>query len=250
MNKLSYWLIVPLLAFSVLTGVERESGGEATIQKQESTSLSATIDHSPPDASAEQQPRRSLALKKVVRSLAKSAMQQPAAKQVTRPQMLVRQAQNARQETTARRIRPFGARSAPREHRLTVQPKFASGAGLGTDALSTIAEFTNTAGATISEYTIGDTIILTITSTDTVYMELYVDDGDTLFDEFNDLWFDAEDKGQGYITIIDGDNDDEDPTAGVWQLTLDTGDLGEGGEFFALQGVRLWFNFWTPAGPE
>ncbi len=250
MNKLSYWLIVPLLAFSVLTGAERESVDKATTQKQEAASVSATIDRTAPVSSADQQTRRPRALKKAVRSLAKSVMNKPAARQITRREMMGRQAQSARKAIKSRSNRPFGARSAPRPQRLAVQPKFAGGAGIGTDFLTEIAVFTNIAGDPINEYTIGDTIVLTIYSTDTVYMELYVDDGDMLFDEFSDLWFDADERGEGIITIVDGDFDDEDSTAGVWQLTFDTGNLGEGGEFFALQGVRLWFNFWTPAGPE
>lgn len=253
MKKLRYWLIVPLLAFSVVAGVERELEGKATTQKQAATSVSATIERTAPVASAEQQVRRSLAFKKAIRSLSKPVMEKRTAKQVTRSEMITRQAQNARKETKSRSIRPFGVRSAPRAQRLTIQPKFAGG-GFGTDGLSSIAAFTSgnttgdTLGGAISEYTIGDTIILTITSTDTVYLELYVDDGDLAFDAATDLWFDANDRDEGVITIIDGDFDDEDPATGVWELTFDTGDLGEGGEFFALQGVRLWFVFSTASG--
>ncbi|MCH7521842.1 MAG: carboxypeptidase regulatory-like domain-containing protein, partial [Candidatus Marinimicrobia bacterium] len=251
MSKLSYWLIVPLLAFNVLTGAARESEGRATTQKQEATSVLATIDRTAPVASAAQPPRRSLALKKAVRSLAKPVMKKPAAREITRGEILVRQAQSARKETKSRYNRPFGARSAPRPDRLTVQPKFAGGGGISTDALSTIAVFTNTAGDTISGYTIGETIVLTVTLTAPVYLELFVDDGDGLFNPAADLWFDVGERGEGFITIVDGDFEDEDESPGVWQMTFDTGNLeGEGDEFFALQGVRLWFNFWTDLASE
>ncbi|MCH8837104.1 MAG: T9SS type A sorting domain-containing protein [Candidatus Marinimicrobia bacterium] len=249
MNKLSYWLIVPLLAFSVVIGAERKSEGKAATQKQEAASVSATIDRAAPVASAEQQRTRTQAFKKAVRSLAKPVMKKPAASQVTRGELLVRQAQNARKETKSRHNRPFGARSAPRVHNL-VQPKFAGG-GIGTDALSTIAVFTNTSGDTITGYTIGETIVLTVTLTAPVYLEVFVDDGDGSFDPAADLWFDVGDRGEGFITIVDDDIDDEDDTPGVWQMTIDTGHLeGEGDEFFALQGVRLWFNFWTDQASE
>jgi len=51
----------------------------------------------------------------------------------------------------------------------------------------------------------------------------------------------GEEDGDEEIIVKDGDMDDEDETVGVWKITFDTGDIEEGGEFFALQGATMFF---------
>ena len=114
--------------------------------------------------------------------------------------------------------------------------------GLGVLSMS----FTDMAGAPVTGYAIGDTIIATITSADLVTIEFYVDDGDALFDAAADFLVPFDEP----LTFQDGDSDDKDPTVGVWSDTLRTGEMGGGDDpnvIFQLQGATIWIHGSTAA---
>ncbi len=104
---------------------------------------------------------------------------------------------------------------------------------------------TDVNGALISEYEVGDTIVITISYADSVWIKPYVDNGDDSFDPETDFYFapgDPEDDEEEII-IIDGDEDDETPAGDdEWKLTFYTGKAGEEDMLFILQGVKIFFS--------
>ncbi len=117
---------------------------------------------------------------------------------------------------------------------------------LGTAGIIPV-EITDVSGTAISEYVVGDTIVITITYGDSVWIEPYVDDGDGIFDKETDFYFAPDDPkdGEEGIIIKDGDDDDEDDATGVWQITFDTGKSDEGDILFSLQGVKIFFSLFN-----
>ena len=100
---------------------------------------------------------------------------------------------------------------------------------------------------------VGDTIVITITYADSVWVRPYVDDGNGSFDPETDFYFSPEDpeEGEEEIIIIDGDEDDESPDGdGKWQLTFDSGKAGEEDMLFILQGVKLFFSLSNNDGSD
>jgi hypothetical protein len=233
MKKLGLWLFIPLLVSTVLMGGEATGRTELEKANQE---LAASAKDIAPDAATIAQYQNSLALKSIF-SRDRFTKAEPAA------QSRARQRHTYRHEYVAPWMTRFqSARSTRPERPATLQK------GMGIAALIG-AEVLDTSGEPISAYTIGDTISIVINYAAPVTIELWVDEGDGTFDPETDLWFspgDGED-GDDEIIVQDGDEDDEDPTVGVWQITFDTGEMDEGGELFGLQGARLFLQFYSDA---
>jgi len=113
-------------------------------------------------------------------------------------------------------------------------------------------EITDPGGTVITEYAVGDTIIITITYADSVRIKPFIDDGDGNFDPATDFFFAPDDPEEDPedIIIIDGDEDDEDPAAGVWKITFNTGRGDEEDMLFILQGVKIYFSLSNMAGTD
>ncbi|MCK4578285.1 MAG: carboxypeptidase regulatory-like domain-containing protein, partial [Candidatus Marinimicrobia bacterium] len=246
MNNKIKGLLIATWMFAALFGAAKSTGEQATIKATDQAAAAVQeVATNQEILTSAQQAGKVHAWKHAVR-----ALKPDATSQMVRPdrrfEMAARKGQYTRKESKIAFKLPFSASSGATQG-ASALPK-SIGGGFSLAAVSTIAVFTNTAGDPITGYTIGDTIVWTITSTDTVYLEIYVDDGDSLFSAVNDFSFDVDDKGDNKITFLDNDIDDEDTTAGTWKITLDTGELSEGDEFFHLQGVRLWFAFSTALG--
>jgi hypothetical protein len=107
-------------------------------------------------------------------------------------------------------------------------------------------------GEDTAAYVAGDSMTITISGmgSDTVWIELYMDDGDGIFDPALDLWMGMEDDD---IFIYDGDPDDETPAGdGIWQVTFGTGEIGDDGPdpFFAVQGALIFIYGYTDSELE
>lgn len=114
-------------------------------------------------------------------------------------------------------------------------------------------EITDASGTSISEYEVGDTIVINITYGDSVWVRPYVDNGDGIFDPETDFLFAPGDpkEDEEEIIVIDGDDDDEtDDGDGIWQLTFYTGEAGEEDMLFILQGVKIFFSLSNSAGTD
>ncbi|MFC1483812.1 carboxypeptidase regulatory-like domain-containing protein [Candidatus Neomarinimicrobiota bacterium] len=229
MKKLCLMLLVPLLVVPVLSGKEASAGAEPS----KAVAL---------DAAAIQQLQSQVDWRSTFQGLRKQdAVVDKAASPV----------QAARERKLRQRPVPMERSQIERfmSKRWRGERKAFSLRKVMTAAGTIPVEVLDPAGDPVTSYTVGDTIVLRIYSSDPVSIELWVDDGDGLFDEGSDLWFSVEggDGGDDEINVQDGDMDDEDPTAGVWQITFDTGSMKEGGEIFSIQGVKLFLRAYTDA---
>ncbi|RKY54825.1 MAG: hypothetical protein DRP89_04510 [Candidatus Neomarinimicrobiota bacterium] len=91
------------------------------------------------------------------------------------------------------------------------------------------------------QYVPGGILVLQVISTDSVLIEPYVDNGDGIFDLTTDLLITGPDMEEE-IWVIDGGEDDETSAGdGIFQITLNTGDL-EGGAWFGIQGGTIFIS--------
>ena len=227
MKKLCLMLLVPLLVVPVLSGKEASAGAEPS----KAVAL---------DAAAIQQLQSQVDWRSTFQGqLEQDAVVDKAASP----------AQAARERKLRSRPMPMERSQIERfrSKRWTRERDTFSLRKVMTAAGTIPVEVLDAAGEPITEYTVGDTIVLRIYSSDPVSIELWVDDGDGLFDEGSDLWFSVGggDGGDDEINIQDGDMDDEDPAAGVWQITFETDMMKEGGEIFGIQGVKLFLRAYT-----
>ncbi len=90
-------------------------------------------------------------------------------------------------------------------------------------------------------YTAGATFVLQVYTDEMLKIELYVDDGDGVFNPATDRAIIMPD-GPDQLWLEDGKEPDETPAGdGLIQFHIDTGMIDEGpGAFFALQNVKIW----------
>ncbi|UCH09820.1 MAG: hypothetical protein JSU61_11485, partial [Fidelibacterota bacterium] len=233
MKKLGLWLFIPLLVSSVLMGGEATGKVELEKAKHELAASGKSISL---DVATITEYQNALALKSIF-SRDRFSKAAP-----------VTQARQIRQPHTYRHgsaipwaTRFQFARSSEPERPVTLQKGMGFAGLIGAEVLDSNGEPT-------SAYTVGDTISIVINYASPVHIELWVDEGDGLFDPETDLWFSpGGDEGDDEIIVQDGDEDDEDPTVGVWQITFDTGEMKEGGELFGIQGARLFLHLYSDA---
>ena len=227
MKKLGLLLLVPLLVTTVLSGKEASAGTE----QEKAIAL---------DAAAIEQLQSQVNWRSTLQSLrGRDAVVDKAESPV---QAARERRMRSRPEPIERsQVDRFRSKHWTRERATFSLRKIMTAAG------TIPVEVLDTSGEPITSYTIGDTITLRIYSSDPVSIELWVDEGDGAFDEGTDLWFSVggDNGGDDEIIIQDGDMDDEDEAAGVWQITFNTGEMMEGGEIFSIQGAKLFLRAYT-----
>jgi len=100
-------------------------------------------------------------------------------------------------------------------------------------------------------YIAGDAFVFQIFTYDTVMLEFWVDDGDSIF-TMDDFLIDIEMEEGEEIKVWDGAEFDESPSGdGLFQITMNTSNLGEGPEpFFGLQNCIIYVNAWNDMETE
>ncbi len=97
-------------------------------------------------------------------------------------------------------------------------------------------------GSADTSYTIGDSLIITITFSDgedSARIGAYLDNGDGVFSDSSDIW--GFDKGD--LMLVDNDIDDENPAIGIYEISFSV-DPSMGGENmmpFILEGASIFF---------
>ncbi|MFB0516914.1 MAG: carboxypeptidase regulatory-like domain-containing protein [Candidatus Neomarinimicrobiota bacterium] len=234
MKKLGLWLLVPIFMFSTLLGENTDRGAGWAIDNPKLAAPAAKV--ADQQAAAIKQPRNLIAWKSVFRGDRLAARGRAAETEVLTPQQAARNRQ---------------MRQRPQHREPTTATWFPGGQWIKSEREATLrktlgvgdipVQILDVTGEPITSYEVGDTIAIVITYADSVWIELYVDDGDGEFDPGLDFYYFPGDPegGMEEIVIMDGDWEDEDPAPGVWKITFDTGDIEEGAELFGLQGVRL-----------
>jgi len=249
MKKLSLLLFIPLFVFSALLAKSTDEGTKANLAKQELAAPAAKVVDQ--QAAAIEQARSFLAWKSAFRGISRG-------EQLTSREKAIEQKALSPQEAAReRRLRhrprhqeamgsyPFLNKQRARPEREATLLKTLNGGYIPVQIL-------DVTGEPITELTVGDTIVMIITYGDSVWLEPYVDNGDGTFDPATDLYFypgDGED-GDEEIVFIDGDEDDEDPTVGVWQITFDTGAGDEESGLFMVQGTSLFLSLSNNDGSD